>query len=153
MARRAFATAHPLGFLLLHSSVEEEPSNAFATQAVGGAGKLPGSDDLNVRALAKQPDNPFPDHISVGRARNCDISIRHASVSKLHARFRVEGSQLSLIDAGSQNGTFRNGRRLVADEPSTVAYGDTLLFGSVSVKLVDAETLHELLTSAEHGSP
>lgn len=152
MSRREFATAYPLGFLLLHSAVEAAPaSQAFATQAIDGPTKVE-RDQVNALPLAKQPGNPFQDHISVGRARNCDVALRHPSVSKLHARFRVGESQLALIDAGSQNGTFRNGRRLETDEPSPVAYGDTLLFGSISTKLVDAATLHELLLSGPRES-
>ena len=40
---------------------------------------------MQVVAVKKNPDNPFPDRLTIGRATNCDVVIRLAFVSKVHA--------------------------------------------------------------------
>ncbi len=47
-----------------------------------------GRGGFEVRWIAKSEDSPYSDRFSVGRARNCDIVLRYASISKLHAHFR-----------------------------------------------------------------
>ena len=54
------------------------------------------------------------DACSLGRAPGCDLVINHPLVSRLHARVERNGMHFLLVDAGSVNGTFINGRRLSA---------------------------------------
>lgn len=50
---------------------------------------------------------------AIGRASICDILILNRSaVSRLHAQVMQDGLHYLLIDAGSRNGTFVNGRKL-----------------------------------------
>jgi pSer/pThr/pTyr-binding forkhead associated (FHA) protein len=84
--------------------------------------------------------------ITVGRTRNQDIVIAHASVSKFHAMFRTrqEGitSQLELADAGSRNGTWVNDQRLIIRGPAVPVHrDDRIRFADIALTLVDAETL------------
>ena len=95
--------------------------------------------------IIKAPGNPYPDRISVGRARNCDVVMRDPSVSKLHAHFRVGPMKLELVDIDSQNGTRVNGRALAPHQPQVVEAGDTILFGNVTTRMVDAHMLYDLL--------
>jgi hypothetical protein len=74
--------------------------------------------------------------INVGRASDSDLSLGHASVSKIHAALQMnrEGTLL-VTDTGSTNGTFINGRRLAYGEARTVEDGDVVAFGDVEVRL------------------
>ncbi len=100
-----------------------------------------------VAPVRKRPGNPFPDRISIGRARNCDIVLRLSYISKLHAHFLVSGPSLRLCDQRSANGTAINGNALRPGRPTPVALGDKLAFGSLNVQLLDGVGLQKLLRS------
>lgn len=107
------------------------------------AGKLRGA---RIIPVAKAPGNPFPDRISVGRAQNCDVVLRDQSVSKLHAFFKVLGSGTAeLIDAESANGTRVNGGAIEPGKSVVVSGGDSLIFGVVSVQVLEPSKLWDLL--------
>ncbi|MDQ1523410.1 MAG: hypothetical protein QOE47_1334, partial [Pyrinomonadaceae bacterium] len=51
--------------------------------------------------------------LSVGRATDCDLSLPHPSVSKIHAAILMNREGTLLVsDTGSVNGTYINGRRI-----------------------------------------
>lgn len=83
--------------------------------------------------LKKRPSAqaPYSERISVGRARNKDIVLRHASVSKFHGWFEAKPDSLDYTDAGSRNGTMLNGKRIGRREPVSLTHGDLLTFGKV----------------------
>lgn len=136
---------YPHRFLVLHVRTDSDSaSNAFATQMVPVSQPGP-AHELTVLPISKNADNPFQSHVSIGRARNCDLVIRHRAVSKLHARFRIDQAELALSDAGSQNGTFVNGKRLLPNESVPVKSSDQLVFGTVAARTLDAEAVYELL--------
>ena len=88
----------------------------------------------------------FSERVTVGRARNSDVVLRHESVSKFHAWFaRDEKDTYFIVDASSRNGTWRNGTALAGGEPSRLNIGDLLRFGSVEATYCDAATLHAAL--------
>jgi hypothetical protein len=96
--------------------------------------------------IAKAPGNPYPDQISVGRTRNCDVVLRSPSVSKLHAHFRHNpDGRLMLVDHGSQNGTRVNGRLLVENQPQPLSIGDSIQFGRLTTTLLDAAHLFDMV--------
>jgi hypothetical protein len=100
---------------------------------------------LEILSVKKAEGNPYPDRISIGRARNCDVAIRHPSVSKLHAHFRVrDDGRFELVDLDSQNGTCVNGKPISAHAAEAVSSGDVLLFGAVSCKLMSAGLLYDM---------
>jgi hypothetical protein len=89
----------------------------------------------------------YPDRISVGRAPNKDIVLRHGSVSKSHAWFETdEEGTFYVADAGSKNLTRINGYAVVAHDPMPVTPGDLLCFGSVEALLCSPRTLWDTLT-------
>jgi hypothetical protein len=114
-----------------------------------------------VYPVVKAKGNPYPERISLGRAPNCDIVLRVASVSKLHAHFLVNtglvktglakgawrGSAHDLVDLGSHNGTRVNGTSLTPQQAVPVGVGDLLQLGEVTAELIDAETLYAVLKS------
>ena len=77
----------------------------------------------------------FP--LNVGKLKeSVQVFINDSSVSRLHARFRSQGSTLYLQDLDSTNGTFINGKRLVAGEDAIIKRGDEIQFGKIIVNVV-----------------
>jgi predicted component of type VI protein secretion system len=70
------------------------------------------------------------DNLLVGRLPACDQVLEDGSVSSQHARLRLKGKQLRLIDMGSSNGTRVN--YILIHEPVYLLDGDTIEFGSQS---------------------
>jgi hypothetical protein len=93
----------------------------------------------HVIPIRKRADSAFLASISIGRARNHDIVLRHASVSKFHANLEVEGDQLFVKDAGSRNHTFLNHERVLSR--LRVEAGDNLRFGWVEALVATDESL------------
>jgi hypothetical protein len=97
--------------------------------------------------LRKRPvaGKPFAHRISVGRARNNDIVLRHSSVSKFHAWFETGGhGEMRVADARSSNGTLLNDDAL-GRELAIATEGDVIKFGSIVTMLCTAPTLWEAL--------
>ncbi|HTV21496.1 MAG TPA: FHA domain-containing protein [Polyangiaceae bacterium] len=87
-------------------------------------------------------DGAFPERISVGRAANKDIVLRHESVSKFHGWFEVDSAlSLYVVDAGSTNHTVVRSRQLTARAREPVPPGTPIRFGSIDTFVVDAESL------------
>jgi len=92
-------------------------------------------------------EGAYPDRISIGRAPNKDIVLRHASVSKFHGWFEVdEEGMFYVADAGSRNSTRINGEIIAAREPTPLEPGDALRFGSVEALLCSPRTLWTALS-------
>ena len=154
MARDEFVARHGNLYLVI-SEHADKLNIGFETAVVSNfsSGKLmkqvAASVDFELLEVSKAPGNPYPDRISVGRARNCDVVMRDPSVSKLHAHFRLrEAGKLDLVDQGSANGTRVNGRVIAVNAPEWVGPGDTILFGAVSARLVDSDGLFDLLQTS-----
>jgi DNA-binding NtrC family response regulator len=75
--------------------------------------------------------------VVVGRDAPSDLVIRDASLSRRHARFRVEAGEVVVEDLGSTNGTLVAGERV---ERAQLAPGDEVTLGAVlaSVHVVSA---------------
>ena len=73
--------------------------------------------------------------LSVGRATDCDLSLAHPSVSKIHAALVMNREGTLLVsDTGSVNGTYINGRRINYGEARQLEDGDVVGFGDVEVR-------------------
>lgn len=91
-------------------------------------------------------DGSYQDRVSVGRARNKDVVLRHPSVSKFHAWFERDAQgDWCVADAGSKNGTRANAADVATRELAKVKPGDVLRFGSVEVMLCSADSLWKTL--------
>ena len=87
-------------------------------------------------------DGAFPERISIGRAANKDIVLRHESVSKFHGWFEVDSAMvLYVVDAGSTNHTVVRSRQLMARAREPVPPGTPIRFGTIETLVVDAESL------------
>jgi hypothetical protein len=98
----------------------------------------------HVLPLRKRSEAAFLRSVSVGRARNHDIVLRHRSVSKFHGSIDIDDEgRLFVRDANSSNHTFVNGRQV--SERAELHPGDTLQFGSVEAHLCTTESLWRTL--------
>lgn len=98
----------------------------------------------HVLPIRKRADGSFLQHVSVGRARNHDIVLRHRSVSKFHAWFEIhEGNRLLVKDSESRNHTFVDGQQVA--NRIEVQPGQTVRFGSVDGRVCTPASLWKAL--------
>jgi hypothetical protein len=151
MNAQAFRQLHPNYFLYkvgkeVRDPRESEPDIDYATRTLSlNFDPLPRVSQ--VVEVKKNPENPFPDRISIGRATNCDVVIRLAFVSKVHAHLIMQADKLTLRDNKASNFTFHNHRRLDPGSFRNVQLGDILSFGALDLELVDAARLYDILRS------
>jgi hypothetical protein len=81
---------------------------------------------------------------SAGRSSAADIQLLGALASRRHATFTLTSAGVEVADAGSRNGVFVNGERIV--EPTLLRLGDIITIGD------DSFTLFDLPESAERRS-
>ena len=104
------------------------------------------------RACLIQMVGPFPGEtfalergkeINVGRAPGCDIRLPSGDISRVHAKAKCSASgKVELIDLGSTNGTYVNGRRQlyrVMREGDKIQFGERSLFRFAFLDEVDEE--------------
>lgn len=73
------------------------------------------------------------DVYSLGRSPLCQIVVQRSIVSRLHAKIERDGPRYQLVDAGSANGTFLNGKRLSA--PHVLSDRDLIGLGAATAVL------------------
>jgi hypothetical protein len=130
---RFLRTAHGVGYAFCGEASEEEP------RAPGAAAPA-----LSYRLLYDDREIALrPGENLLGRVDEGVVWIDSPSVSRRHARIRVEGGQATLEDLGSKNGTYCRGQRIAT--PVVLADGDEIRLGKVGLTLrilpVDATTL------------
>jgi hypothetical protein len=148
-ARSEFAGRATGHYLVIETALPGQEHSSFSTQMFAAPRRPtlspPGRSATEVLAIAKAAGNPYPDRVSVGRTRNCDVHLSHPTVSKLHAQFKLVAASLELVDAGSHNGTRLNGRILEPHRPVPVTTGDLVRFGNVVARVLDGAGLYDLL--------
>jgi pSer/pThr/pTyr-binding forkhead associated (FHA) protein len=146
-------------------TIEDETAAAGRTD---GVLTLPGRPGMNTQADrlvlmagpgAGQEFVLNSDRMVLGRGEECDVSINHPSVSRVHAEIRRIGeSRYEFVDLGSANGVRVNGVEL----PSTLLDSrDVLELGDVFLKYLPAGEIyipggedtgrHQLLSTAPRG--
>lgn len=73
----------------------------------------------------------------IGSSGECDVHIKHPSVSRRHARLTVDEDEITVVDLDSSNGTRLDGKTVHG--VTNVRVGDALRVGSVDVQLQRAE--------------
>lgn len=152
LPRETFARSVQGNFLAVVDRGEDEPPSSFETVEVSSMPKsaVDATPGVEIHEIAKSKNSPYQERISVGRAPNCDIVLRYASVSKLHGYFHeAPGGQLEFVDVGSQVGTRLNGKVLQPNKAAAVAVGDVLLIGRVAARVADARAVWDLLKAEE----
>jgi len=118
---RFVRTVHRCGYAFCFGAGEEEPpggspvtASAFRLTWQGQEASLADGDNV------------------LGRSRSATVCVDDASVSRRHAVIRVKGTEATIEDCGSKNGTFAGGRRVGAAQP--LADGDTIRLGKVRLR-------------------
>jgi FHA domain/zinc-ribbon domain len=57
-------------------------------------------------------------------------------VSRLHAVLKREGKRVFVMDLGSSNGTYLNGKRLTPNSDQTLNHGDMLALGKLKIQIL-----------------
>lgn len=92
------------------------------------------------------PMDCFP--MTVGRSRECTLTITATDVSRIHARIETgPKGDLWIIDLESTNGTFVN--RVPIAAPTTLKEGDILHFGSAEFRLKRRPPVSDSLSNEE----
>ena len=79
-------------------------------------------------------------HQTLGRGDNCDITVNHASVSRVHAEIHyIRDSRYEIIDKKSSNGLRINGVEL---EQGLIEARDVVEFGDVVLKFIPAGQIY-----------
>ena len=74
--------------------------------------------------------------VMVGRSIECQIRSEDPRVSRMHARFFIEGGTLWVEDLGSANGVYVGASRVQQRAP--VPTGEMILVGSLLIRLLPA---------------
>jgi pSer/pThr/pTyr-binding forkhead associated (FHA) protein len=101
---------------------------------------------VKVVALEKSDRNAFKSKITVGRAKNNDVIIRAAKVSKIHAAFIMSKDDWQLMDMGSVNGTMVNGERLEKNQSVKLNSGDIISFWRYIFEYHDLDSFVAILS-------
>jgi adenylate cyclase len=98
-----------------------------------------GSAKLTVLQEGKQEFTvEIVDCLSIGRSSKNDLVLEDEIASRRHAEIRQHGrGRYTLVDVGSANGTWLNGRRLV--HPRELANGDIIQIGGVKLQFLAPE--------------
>ncbi len=73
--------------------------------------------------------------LTIGRGESAGMRIDDGSLSRVHASFHRQGERLWVIDEGSSNGTFLNGRRIDASG-AALSNGDQVRLGDKTIVTV-----------------
>jgi hypothetical protein len=125
---------------------EHEPAEPSAEEESGRtmiystAGRV--AEPLEERARARQQNALLliegkrmvvgPAGVTLGRSRQCDITLEDPNVSRQHAEIRPRGGAWVLTDLGSTNGSLINGRRI--DHPEVIKPGDEIEIGTSVIR-------------------
>lgn len=90
--------------------------------------------------------------VQIGRDLDCEVQLPgDPTVSRIHAVLSCTSSdQWQIEDAGSRNGTFVNGRRLIAPQP--VSSADRILIGNFVLVMQTGDAVTETIGSDDAGS-
>lgn len=83
--------------------------------------------------------------LTIGAAATCTVRLQAVDVSRSHALVSCQRGKVVILDLGSTNGTFVNGRRV---KESELAAGDLIRFSSVMAQVLPPASSRSGLTDA-----
>ena len=84
--------------------------------------------------------------LTVGRVQGNDIVLSKRNVSKQHARLTLTGEQAVVVDLGSTNGTWVNGRKITT--PQSLKHGDKIYIADFIITVEPSDDGSERASSA-----
>mmetsp|Transcript_13428 Transcript_13428/g.50308 ORF Transcript_13428/g.50308 Transcript_13428/m.50308 type:complete len:251 (-) Transcript_13428:63-815(-) len=86
------------------------------------------------------------DALQIGRTRSSAVYLKDPAVSQVHAIIKWTGSEYTVTDLGSSNGTLVNDEECETDEAVVLKNGDLIVVGTdttVKVTIVEADAVAE----------
>lgn len=117
--------------LFRRKSVPQEDGNSASGL---GAGRRVKRFDIVLENLEGSPEYELKHKLVIGREVG-DIVIDDASISPRHASFTLQDDVISIIDHGSQRGTFINGRKIPVGKFIIIESGDSIKVGDLDLKI------------------
>src|SRR5207244_4013040 len=77
--------------------------------------------------------------VSIGRAKNCDVILANAEVSRLHVRIVTRGPDHVLIPIGTRKNTYVNDEPMIDER--LLRHGDVIRLASEELVYAEAEQL------------
>jgi ABC transport system ATP-binding/permease protein len=118
-------------------------TKAATVPSVPRSQSLLGQPDRLVMLAGPTPGSEFAlvgERMVIGRGEECDISINHSSVSRIHAEIHALGNgRYELIDRESANGVRINGSEL---KQSLIDARDSIELGDVILKFIPAGQIY-----------
>ena len=105
-----------------------------------------------VAPLRKRPTagKPFVERVSVGRAHNNDIVLRHSSVSKFHAWLECDEERVFYVgDAKSKNGTKVNGQPVTGSQLVQLEAGAEIRLGQITTTICPPDTFWDAIVGRD----
>lgn len=90
---------------------------------------------------------------AIGRVTGNDIILVDSSMSRRHAELHWDGQECRLVDLGSTNGTYVDGRRLAPNQPQPLSPGARLSFGPTMTVTLSESTRPATGAPYSVGSP
>lgn len=110
--------------------------------------RVPGPKDASATPTRWEFAQP---RVVIGRAAGSDVVLPHPSASARHASIEADGPRYTIVDHGSLNGTWVNGRRLAPDRRTPLRDGDQIVIGLFEL-LFEANVAVRDVASREHTS-
>ncbi len=117
------------------------PTQSFQIQAAEDAwGNLHMLDTGQVLPLSGRREFTLG-RISEGQPIMPDIDLAPyqaytGGVSRMHAILKSDGRRVTIMDLGSANGTYVNGRKLIANVEQDLSHGDVLALGKLKIQIL-----------------
>jgi hypothetical protein len=99
--------------------------------------------ELNYGTVRFRIDGP---ETTIGRSEKCTLQIPSDTVSREHAKIRLDGDALTIEDLKSSNGTFVNGKLI---ERAALKPGDVIALGSETLIVQKVTPYSPKLTKAD----
>jgi adenylate cyclase len=109
-------------------AVPADPPEQAASPRSRPAHPPPGPRLILKGAAGEVTEYPLGDTSVIGRSTTASVRLTDREVSRKHSQIDREGDGYVLRDLGSSNGTFLNGKRLVA--PAALGDGDEVVVGT-----------------------
>ena len=155
LGEKEFELLHPEPVLLIdRSSANLNPEKQFFTREMPVLSELEKQKTTGAYTISRHPNEYllvkiakknhglWQDRISLGRAKNNDITINNQSISKLHAHFTSnKKGEIFITDIKSSNGIKLNKKRILPNKPTQLNPGDSLRFGEVKASFQQGKSL------------
>ncbi len=93
-----------------------------------------------------------PGEYVIGRDASCDVAVEDPSMSRRHLRLKIDGARVTVVDPGSNNGTWIRDTALRHHEPYTLANGEVIRLARTLISIRPTRPRHDALGSDGSGN-